>query len=235
MGAFKRFVSLFYGLCATAAFVALGLTWYGPWSRYVTSLMGTDWFYRAVAAVGLVGIFGSLLIFLSGVFAPRKHTVEVNLPDGSQVCVTQDAISSRVISIVEADGTCIADHVVVRAKKRRGKVGIFVRVCPVSSLDVIEKGEELKSELARGLTSLCGDKLTNINLEFTEPQTEEYHVSLEDSAVSYADDIAGNDPFISLEPSSSSTDYDLIDTELDVESGTSTQANIDMQAIDESE
>ncbi len=208
MGVFKRLVFLVYGLCATAAFVALGLSWYGPWSRYLESLMGTLWFYRAVAGATLVGVFGSLVMFLNGVFASRRSTVEVDLPDGSKIAVTQDAISSRVTSIVEADGSCIAEDVVIRAKKRRGGVHVFVRICPVTSLDVLEKGRELKAELARGLPTLCGNKLKSVRLEFTEPQTEEYHSSLEDSDSAHANNLVITElPAVGTEQDFASTQH----------------------------
>ena len=251
MGIFKRLVLLIYGLCATAAFAALGIMWYavyGPWSYSINLLMDTDWFYRAVATVSLLGVFGSLFIFLSWIFALRKHAIEVSLPDGSRVSVTQDAIRSRVVSIVEADGSCIADNVLIRAKKRRGKLGIFVRVCPMNSLDVIEKGAALKSELRRGLSSLCGNRPVNIRLEFTEPQTEEYRMGWEESAASYVDDIATDDFFVKAASDNSSTNYEPVDTidselnaepdsEFDAKPGAVPNAEQDtsMQATEESE
>ena len=75
MGGFKRFVFVVYGLAGTAAFAALGLSWYGPWVRQVASLMGTDWFYRAVAGLSVAGAFGTLLILLIGVFAFVMDTI----------------------------------------------------------------------------------------------------------------------------------------------------------------
>ena len=182
MGGFKRFVFVVYGLAGTAAFAALGLSWYGPWVRQVASLMGTDWFYRAVAGLSVAGAFGTLLILLIGLFSSRSDVIRVNLPDGGHVTVTRDAVSSRAATIVEADGTCVADDVVVRAKRRRGGVRVFVRVCPMSSIDVMHRADELREELRYGLASLVGDRLRSVDLEFTEPQVEDYRMSFEEPA-----------------------------------------------------
>lgn len=182
MGGFKRFVFVVYGLAGTVAFAALGLSWYGPWVRQVASLMGTDWFYRAVAGLSVAGAFGTLLILLIGLFSSRSDVIRVNLPDGGHVTVTRDAVSSRAATIVEADGTCVADDVVVRAKRRRGGVRVFVRVCPMSSIDVMHRADELREELRYGLASLVGDRLRSVDLEFTEPQVEDYRMSFEEPA-----------------------------------------------------
>lgn len=173
MGGFKRFVFAVYGLVSIFALVMLGLTWYGPWSKLFSALLGIGWLYRAVEACAVVCLGGLVFILCRGLFSSRVDAIEVTKGDGSAVTVTRDAIASRATKIVEADGTCIADEVFVSAK-RRGDIRVRVRVQPVSTIDVLGTGEELQAELKRGLADLCGSKLRSVRLEFTEPQTESY-------------------------------------------------------------
>lgn len=183
MSGFKRFIFVVYGICGLLALAALGLSWYGPWAHLVSSWMGIEWFYRGTEVLLLICLIGIVVILFRGLFTTKVESVEVTTQDGGTVTITRDAVASRATKIVEADGTCIADEVRVTAK-RRGNIRVHVRVQPISTIDVIGKGEELQEELKRGLSDLCGDKLTSVTLEFTEPQTESYTMS---SSQSYSD------------------------------------------------
>ena len=173
MGGLKRFVYVLYSILGLLGIVALGLTWYGPFVRQASALMGVDWYYRTVEVLMFLIGLGLVVTFFRGLLSKPRGTVEVNTVDGGHVTITHDAVASLATSIVEADGTCLADEVTVRAK-RTGNIRVHVRVQPVSTMDVMRKGEELTAELKSGLAPLCGDKLRKVTLEFTEPQTEEY-------------------------------------------------------------
>jgi hypothetical protein len=173
MGGFKRFIFIVYGICSLLALAALGLSWYGPWAHLVSSWMGIEWFYRGTEALLLICLAGVVVILFRGLFTTKVESVEVTTQDGGTVTITRDAVASRATTIVEADGTCIADEVKVTAK-RRGNIRVHVRVQPIATIDVIGKGQELQDELKRGLSDLCGNKLSSVTLEFTEPQTESY-------------------------------------------------------------
>ncbi|MGL5174191.1 MAG: hypothetical protein ACRC75_10085, partial [Olsenella sp.] len=98
------------------------------------------------------------------------RTIEVTTVNGGTISVSRDAIASQATHIVEADGTCSADRVDVKAKKS-GHVRVHVRVLPHESVDVVAKGAELHDELVRGLASVCGDKIDRVSLEFIEPES----------------------------------------------------------------
>ena len=170
MGGFKRFCMFVFGLAGLLGVIALSLTWVGPWTSQASALMSVENYFYAVEVCVAIALVIMLVVLLRAIFARSVRTIEVTTVNGGTISVSRDAIASQATHIVEADGTCSADRVDVKAKKS-GHVRVHVRVLPHESVDVVAKGAELHDELVRGLASVCGDKIDRVSLEFIEPES----------------------------------------------------------------
>ena len=170
MGGFKRFCMFVFGLAGLLGVIALALTWVGPWTAQASALMSIENYFCAVEVCVAIALVIMLVVLLRAIFARSVRTIEVTTVNGGTISVSRDAIASQATHIVEADGTCSADRVDVKAKKS-GHVRVHVRVLPHESVDVVAKGAELHDELVRGLASVCGDKIDRVSLEFIEPES----------------------------------------------------------------
>ena len=170
MSVFKRLCTIVYVLANLFALGALALTWYGPWTRGASALLNLEAYSIALVVCLCVSVFGLLVLLLRALVVRKVRTIEVATVDGGTISVTRDAIAAQASHIVEADGTCRADRVVVDAKAR-GHVRVHVRVLPRETVDVVAKGAELHEELIDGLAAVCGDRVEGVSLEFIEPET----------------------------------------------------------------
>ena len=170
MGGFKRFCMFVFGLAGLLGVIALALTWVGPWTAQASALMSVENYFYAVEVCVAIALVIMLVVLLRAIFARSVRTIEVTTVNGGTISVSRDAIASQATHIVEADGTCSADRVDVKAKKS-GHVRVHVRVLPHETVDVVAKGAELHDELVRGLASVCGDKVDRVSLEFVEPES----------------------------------------------------------------
>lgn len=170
MGGFKRFCMFVFGLAGLLGVIALSLTWVGPWTSQASALMSLEYYFYAVEVCVAIALVIMLVVLLRAIFARSVRTIEVTTVNGGTISVSRDAIASQATHIVEADGTCSADRVDVKAKKS-GHVRVHVRVLPHETVDVVAKGAELHDELMRGLASVCGDKIDRVSLEFIEPES----------------------------------------------------------------
>ena len=170
MGGFKRFCMFVFGLAGLLGVIALSLTWVGPWTAQASALMSVENYFYAVEVCVAIALVIMLVVLLRAIFARSVRTIEVTTVNGGTISVSRDAIASQATHIVEADGTCSADRVDVKAKKS-GHVRVHVRVLPHETVDVVAKGAELHDELMLGLASVCGDKIDRVSLEFIEPES----------------------------------------------------------------
>ena len=170
MGGFKRFCMFVFGLVGLLGVIALALTWVGPWTAQASALMSVENYFYAVEVGVAIALVIMLVVLLRSIFARSVRTIEVTTVNGGTISVSRDAIASQATHIVEADGTCTADRVDVKAKKS-GHVRVHVRVLPHETVDVVAKGAELHDSLVRGLASVCGDKVDRVSLEFIEPES----------------------------------------------------------------
>lgn len=170
MGGFKRFCMFVFGLAGLFGVSALALTWIGGWTMQASSLMSLEGYFCTVEVCVLIAIVGLAIVLLRSIFTRDVKTIEVTTVDGGTISVSRDAIASQAAHIVEADGSCSANRVNVRAK-RSGHVRVHVRVLPHETVDVVAKGARLHDDLMRGLMSVCGDKVDQVSLEFVEPES----------------------------------------------------------------
>jgi len=170
MGGFKRFCMFVFGLAGLFGVSALALTWIGGWTLQASSLMSLEGYFYTVEVCVLIAIVGLAIVLLRSIFTRDVKTIEVTTVDGGTISVSRDAIASQAAHIVEADGSCSANRVNVRAK-RSGHVRVHVRVLPHETVDVVAKGARLHDDLMRGLMSVCGDKVDQVSLEFVEPES----------------------------------------------------------------
>ena len=166
MGFFKRLCLIVFGLGGLLALAALVLPWYGPWTTEATALLGVDEYYMAVEVLVLITGVGCLICLLRSIFKRNRKVVIVSQRDGDQITVSRDAISSQATHVIEEDGTFKAKRVNVWAKKR-GHVRVYARVQPQMTVDTVRAGEELHDKLVAGLTTVCGDNVDSVDLEFT--------------------------------------------------------------------
>lgn len=200
MGGFKRLCLALWSLASAFVLVALGLTWVGPWRDVMSTLMCVDaWFY-AVEICFVVAMLGIVIALLRALFSRRVRTVEVVTVDGGVISVAKEAIASQAAHVVEADGTCVASKVNVSAKPR-GHVRVHVRVTPRESVDVVEKGAELHTELLAGLAAVCGDKVEDVSLEFVTPESVRMAAPAPVGETDEAQDDAADEAPISVEVS----------------------------------
>ena len=165
MGFFKRLCLFVFGLAGLLALTALVLPWFGPWTSEATALLGVDEYYIAVEALVLVTALGCLVCLLRSIFKRNRKTVIVAKEGGDQITVTRDAIASQATHVIEEDGTYTAKRVSVWAKKR-GHVRVAARVQPQMTVDTVAAGKDLHDRLVAGLTTVCGDNVDSVDLEF---------------------------------------------------------------------
>lgn len=170
MGGIKRFCLIVFGLSGVLCLCALALPWLGPYQREAAALMDNWYYYLAMQVVlGITGL-GVLVALLRGLLTPRRRkTVVIDRPGADRITVSTAAISSQATHVVEADGRLVADKVRVRAT-RRGNVRVDVRVRPKRTVDVSEEGRRLHDDLMSGLSTICGEKVRRVNLEFVEAE-----------------------------------------------------------------
>lgn len=165
MGFFKRLCLFVFGLAGLLALTALVLPWFGPWTSEATALLGVDEYYVAVEALVLVTALGCLICLLRSIFKRNRKTVIVAKEGGDQITVTRDAIASQATHVIEEDGAYVAKRVSVLAKKR-GHVRVAARVQPQMTVDTVAAGKDLHDRLVAGLTTVCGDNVDSVDLEF---------------------------------------------------------------------
>lgn len=165
MGFFKRLCLFVFGLAGLLALTALVLPWFGPWTSEATALLGVDEYYIAVEALVLVTALGCLICLLRSIFKRNRKTVIVAKEGGDQITVTRDAIASQATHVIEEDGAYVAKRVSVWAKKR-GHVRVAARVQPQMTVDTVAAGKDLHDRLVAGLTTVCGDNVDSVDLEF---------------------------------------------------------------------
>lgn len=166
MGFFKRLCLFVFGLAGLLALAALVLPWFGPWTSEATALLGVDEYYVTVEALVLVTALGCLICLLRSIFKRNRKTVIVAKEGGDQITVTRDAIASQATHVIEEDGAYVAKRVSVWAKKR-GHVRVAARVQPQMTVDTVAAGKDLHDRLVAGLTTVCGDNVDSVDLEFT--------------------------------------------------------------------
>lgn len=177
MGFFKRLCLFVFGLAGLLALAALAMPWYGPWTQEATALLGVDEYFMTVEVLVAVTGMGCLISLLRSIFTRNHKTVVIAKSGGDQITVTRDAIASQATHVIEEDGEFKARRVNVRAKKR-GHVRVFARVQPTVTVDTVVAGEELHQRLVAGLTTICGDNVDSVELEFLNAQ--EYAHSQDD-------------------------------------------------------
>lgn len=193
MGFFKRLCLFVFGLGGLLALAALVLPWFGPWTSEATALLGVDEYYVAVEALVLVTALGCLICLLRSIFKRNRKTVIVAKEGGDQITVTRDAIASQATHVIEEDGAYVAKRVSVWAKKR-GHVRVAARVQPQVTVDTVAAGKDLHDRLVAGLTTVCGDNVDSVDLEFlnaaeyapTSTPADDYAFAASDLAASSA-------------------------------------------------
>lgn len=174
MSWFKRLCLFVFGLSGLLALTAMGLAIVdNPWNSQVRSLLfESRWFFVALVVVAGIAAFGLLVLLLMSLFTPRnpKETIVAEV-EGGKITVTRSAIVSQTRHIIEDDGTCVANSIRVKVR-RRGHVRVGVRVMPLYPMDVVKRGEMLYAALESGLREVCGDSVSSIDLVFREPQPQ---------------------------------------------------------------
>ena len=218
MGFFKRLCLFVFGLAGLLALAALVLPWFGPWTSEATALLGVDEYYIAVEALVLVTALGCLICLLRSIFKRNRKTVIVAKEGGDQITVTRDAIASQATHVIEEDGAYVAKRVSVWAKKR-GHVRVAARLPPQMSGDPRVAGKDLHDRLVAGLTTVCGDNVDSVDLEFlnaaeyapTSAPADDYALAASDlgasspSIVDYTAATVATDPSGDDSPAEAST------------------------------
>lgn len=170
MNWFKRLCLFAFGLMGLFALCVLSLSWVGPWTAQVRSLLVNHLFFAVLEVCVCACAFGLLIAVLVALFYPRnpKETIVAEV-EGGNITVARQAIVSQVRHIIESDGQCKATSIRV-AVRRRGNVRVDVRVKPHVPINVVKYGEELYQKLESGLKEVCGESLKSVNVVFAEPQ-----------------------------------------------------------------
>lgn len=195
MGFFKRLCLFVFGLGGLLALAALVLPWFGPWTSEATALLGVDEYYVAVEALVLVTALGCLICLLRSIFKRNRKTVIVAKEGGDQITVTRDAIASQATHVIEEDGVYTAKRVSVWAKKR-GHVRVAARVQPQMTVDTVAAGKDLHDRLVAGLTTVCGDNVDSVDLEFLNAAEYAPTSAPADDYALAASDLAAGSPSI---------------------------------------
>lgn len=205
MSGFKRFCMGVFSLVGLFATAACALTIFGPWRDQAMTLFVINEYARAVEVCLIVLAVGLLVMLLRAIFSRQVKVVQISTVDGGTISVTRDAIAAQATHIVEKDGTCSADKVRVKAKKR-GNVRVYVRVLPHATVDVVAKGSQLHADLEEGLRAVCGDKVRDVSLEFVEPEAVTTAIVTPEAAGAYEEASQQVDEAYAVAEPESSTD-----------------------------
>ena len=170
MSGFKRFCYILYVLASTFVFLALALTWFGPWTHQATNLLFTKPYLIALNACAAISIFGLVVVLFRALFIRKTVKLTVATVEGGTISVTKDAISSQAAHIIEEDGTCLAHRVNVQISKNNS-VAVQIDILPKEPVDVTAKGSEFYNALQSGLAIVCGPCVSSINLSFIKPSS----------------------------------------------------------------
>lgn len=170
MSGFKRFCYILYVFASAFVFLALALTWFGPWTYQATNLLFTKSYLIVLNACAAISIFGLVVILFRALFIRKTVKLTVATVEGGTISVTKDAISSQAAHIIEEDGTCLAHRVNVQNSKNNF-VAVQIDILPKEPVDVTVKGPELYSALQTGLAIVCGPCVSSINLSFIKPSS----------------------------------------------------------------
>ncbi len=170
MSGFKRFCYILYVFASAFVFLALALTWFGPWTHQATNLLFTKPYLIALNACAAVSIFGLVVVLFRALFIRKTVKLTVATVEGGTISVTRDAISSQAAHIIEEDGTCLAHRVNVQISKNN-TVSVQIDILPKEPVDVTAKGSEFYSALQSGLAIVCGPCVSSINLSFIKPSS----------------------------------------------------------------
>lgn len=170
MSGFKRFCYILYVFASAFVFLALALTWFGPWTYQATNLLFTKPYLIVLNACAAISIFGLVVILFRALFIRKTVKLTVTTVEGGTISVTKDAISSQAAHIIEEDGTCLAHRVSVQISKNNS-VAVQIDILPKEPVDVTVKGPELYNALQTGLAIVCGPCVSSINLSFIKPSS----------------------------------------------------------------
>lgn len=170
MSDFKRFCYILYVFASAFVFLALALTWFGPWTYQATNLLFTKPYLIVLNACAAISIFGLVVILFRALFIRKTVKLTVATVEGGTISVTKDAISSQAAHIIEEDGTCLAHRVSVQISKNNS-VAVQIDILPKEPVDVTVKGPELYNALQTGLAIVCGPCVSSINLSFIKPSS----------------------------------------------------------------
>lgn len=170
MSGFKRFCYILYVFASAFVFLALALTWFGPWTYQATNLLFTKPYLIVLNACAAISIFGLVVVLFRALFIRKTVKLTVATVEGGTISVTKDAISSQAAYIIEEDGTCLAHRVNVQISKNNS-VAVQIDILPKEPVDVTVKGPELYSALQSGLAIVCGPCVSSINLSFIKPSS----------------------------------------------------------------
>lgn len=170
MSGFKRFCYILYVFASAFVFLALALTWFGPWTYQATNLLFTKPYLIVLNACAVISIFGLVVILFRALFIRKTVKLTVATVEGGTISVTKDAISSQAAHIIEEDGTCLAHRVNVQISKNNS-VAVQIDILPKEPVDVTVKGPELYNALQTGLAIVCGPCVSSINLFFIKPSS----------------------------------------------------------------
>lgn len=170
MSGFKRFCYILYVFASAFVFLALALTWFGPWTYQAANLLFTKPYLIALNACAAISIFGLVVVLFRALFIRKTVKLTVATVEGGTISVTKDAISSQAAHIIEEDGTCLAHRVNVQISKNNS-VAVQIDILPKEPVDVTVKGSELYNALQSGLAIVCGPCVSSINLSFIKPSS----------------------------------------------------------------
>lgn len=167
MSGLRRFCLIVFAIAGALCLCALALPWVGPYQREAAALMDNPYYYMAMQGLLAITALGVVVALLRALFTPRKRkTVVIDKTGGDQITVTTAAISSQATHVIESQDRFIAEKVRVNAGKRG--VTVNVRVRPRHTVDLSAEGVRLHDSLAQGLSTICGDRVRHVNLEFVE-------------------------------------------------------------------
>lgn len=169
MNGFKRFLHVVFAIAGLLALAALCLPWVGPITTGARDMLYVPWYFITLEVLVAITIVGLLVVLIHAIVARDPKNIVISQVDGGQITVSRDAVASQAAHIVESDGSCTADRVMVKAKG--GLVNVGMRVHPRTSMDIVEKGAQLHDALAAGLAAVCGDKIGRIDLSFVQPES----------------------------------------------------------------
>lgn len=169
MGKFKRlciFIFVFIGLSNTVAFAAVWFSW-KPLLFAVEYLINLSWFSPIAAIFISIAAAGLLIILVTTVLKPSKHTQLVVKRNDGNIAIAQNAIRSTVKHVVEDQYHMKINRIKIRITgSREPHINISAKIDPCRNAELNQIGAALQDKISASVKAFTGNPVASVHITF---------------------------------------------------------------------